>query len=313
MTPLIVVLLSLPCVYWTQGIDTRARLGEAGVTQICVPPETVDGWRAAGLQVTPVSEAELASREKLAAPGIAPRPGQASATRAPWVDANGWKFARKPAGKYMYEVPAGKAALAAAETFAYGADAIMKIDPADLGKTGEMLTFIHGLPAVDLPPVADFAVVDDGSPVTGEVMNLLTRRNLLFKVVPSPDAKFPINIAMGTAAYPLAEAADPNAFALKIRRQITDERRSVRIYGSEVVICRLTSDAGRTRLHLLNYGGREIQSLRVHVRGAYRPGDAQVAGAGRVPLEDFAVADGATEFSIPRLLTYAVIDLDAAR
>ena len=313
MTPLIVVLLSLPCVYWTPGIDTRARLGEAGVTQICVPPESADGWRAAGLQVTPVTEAELAAREKLAAPGIAPRAGQASATRAPWVDANGWKFARKPAGKYLYEVPAGKAALAAAETFAYGADALMKIDAADLGAAGEMLTFTRGLAPVDLPPVADFAVVDDGSPVTGEVMNLLTRRNLLFKVVPSPDAKFPINIAMGSAAYPLAEAADPNAFALKIRRQITDERRSVRIYGSEVVICRFTSDAGRSRLHLLNYGGREIQGLRVHVRGAYRPGDAQVAGAGRLPLEDFAVADGATEFSIPRLLTYAVIDLDAAR
>jgi hypothetical protein len=313
MTPLIVVLLSLPCVYWTQGIDTRARLEEAGVKQICAPPEAADGWRAAGIQVTPVTEAELGSREKLAAPGIAPRPGQASATRAPWVDANGWKFARKPAGKYMYDVPAGKGALAAAETFAYGADAVMKIDPADLAKVGEMLAFIRGLPTVDLPSVADFAVVDDGSPVTGEVMNLLTRRNLLFRVVSSPDARFPINVAMGSAAYPPAEAADPNAFALKIRRQVTDDRRSVRIYGSEVVICRLTSGEGHTRLHLLNYGGREIQGLRVHVRGAYRPGDAQVAGAGRLPLDDFAVADDATEFSIPRLVTYAVIDLDVVR
>jgi hypothetical protein len=307
MTPLVVVLLSLPCVYWTQGLDTRARLEEAGVQQICVPSEAADGWRAAGIQVTPVTEAELGSREKLAAPGIAPRPGQASATRAPWVDANGWRFARKPAGKYMYDVPAGKGALAAAETFAYGADAVMKIDPGDLGTVGEMLAFIRGLPTVDLPPV------DDGTPVTGEVMNLLTRRNLLFKVVPSPDAKFPINVAMGSAAYPAAEAADPNAFALKIRRQVTDERRSVRIYGSEVVICRFTSEGGRSRLHLLNYGGREIQGLRVHVRGAYRPGDALVAGAGRVPLDDFAVADGATEFSIPRLVTYAVIDLDVVR
>jgi hypothetical protein len=313
MTALIVVALSLPCVYWTQGIDTRARLGEAGVTQICVPPEAVDAWRGAGLQVTPVTEADLAAREKLAAPGIAPRPGQASATRAPWVDANGWKFARKSAGKYVYDVPAGKGALAAAEAFAYGADAVMKIDPADLGKVGEMLTFVRALPTLDLPPVADFAVVDDGSPLTGEVMNLLSRRNLLFSVVSSPDARFPINVAMGTAAYPAAEAADPNAFALKIRRQVTDERRSVRIYGSEVVICRLTSGGGHSRLHLLNYGGREIQGLRVHVRGAYRPGDAQVAGAGRMPLDDFAVADDATEFSIPRLLTYAVIDLDAVR
>ena len=46
-----------------------------------------------------------------------------------------------------------------------------------------MLTFLEGLPAVDLPPVADLAVVDDGSAITGEVMNLLARRNLLFQVV----------------------------------------------------------------------------------------------------------------------------------
>ena len=38
------------------------------------------------------------------------------------------------------------------------------------------------------------------------------------------------------------EAADPSAFALKIRRQLTDERRTLRVYGSEVVICRLTGE-----------------------------------------------------------------------
>lgn len=312
MTPLLVALLSLPCVYWTQGIETRAQLEAAAVKQICVPPESADAWRAAGFLVSPIAGAELASREKLPAPGIAARAGLASATRSPWVDANGWRFTRHPAGKYAYDLPAGKAALAAAEAFAYGADAVMKIDPADLGKVGEMLTFLQGLPPADPPPVADFAVVDDGTPVTGEVMNLLARRNLLFMVVPSPAAQFRINIAMGTAAYPLAEAADPNAFALKIRRQLTDEQRSLRVYGSEVVLCRLTSEAGRLRLHLLNYGGREIDGLRVRLRGAYAKGDAQVAGAGRLPLEDFAVVDGATEFSIPRLVTYAVIDLAAA-
>jgi hypothetical protein len=34
-----------------------------------------------------------------------------------------------------------------------------------------------------------------------------------------------------------------------------------------------------------------------------------VAGAGRLPLQDEAVADGALEFTLPRLGTYAVIDL----
>jgi hypothetical protein len=161
--------------------------------------------------------------------------------------------------------------------------------------------------------VADFAVVDDGSAITGEVMNLLARRNLLFQVVQKPSPRFRINIAVGSPAYPLEEAADPNAFAQKIRGQLTDEQRSVRVYGSEVVICRLTGGAGRVRLHLINYGGRELEGLRVRVRGAYREGEVHVAGAGRLPLQDYAVADGATEFSVPRIATYAVIDLKGER
>jgi hypothetical protein len=79
------------------------------------------------------------------------------------------------------------------------------------------------------------------------------------------------------------------------------------------VICRLTGDAQRLRLHLINYGGTEIDGLRIKLRGAYRAGEASVAGAGRVALQDQVVANGATEFSIPKLTTYAVIDLAAAR
>ena len=143
--------------------------------------------------------------------------------------------------------------------------------------------------------------------MTGEVMNLLARRNLLFQVVQAPSARFPLNIAHRHAAsIPRTEAADPSAFAQKIRRQLTDERRALRIYGSEVVIGRLTGDAGRARLHLINYGGREIEGLRIRLRGRYADGEAYVAGAGRLALEDRVVADGATEFSIPRISTYAV-------
>jgi hypothetical protein len=87
----------------------------------------------------------------------------------------------------------------------------------------------------------------------------------------------------------------------------------LRVYGSEVVICRLTADAGRARLHLLNYGGREIEGLRIRVRGTYSDGEVHVAGAGRLALEDRVVSDGATEFTIPRIATYAVVDLKASR
>ena len=87
----------------------------------------------------------------------------------------------------------------------------------------------------------------------------------------------------------------------------------MRVYGSEVVIGRLTGNGRQIRLHLLNYGGRDIEGLRIRLRGDYGKGEALVAGAGRVPLQDFAVAGGATEFSVPRIGAYAVIDLSATR
>ena len=312
MTALLLV-VSLPCVYWTQGIETRATLEAAAIKRLCVAPERADSWRAAGFTVTPLSAADLASREALPSPGIAPRAGLASPTRSPWIVASGWRFARHPGAKYVYDVPAGKAALAAAEAVAYGADAVLKIDPADVGILGGMLAFLEALPAVDLPTVSDVAIVDDGSSIAGEVMNLLARRNLLFQVVQAPSPRFPVNIRIGTPEYPREEAADPSGFALKIRGQLTDEQRTLRVYGSEVVICRLTADAGRARLHLINYGGREINGLGIRLRVMYGAGEAHVAGAGRLPLQDHVVAGGATEFSVPQIVTYAVIDLRESR
>lgn len=291
---LLLLALALPCVYSTSDAGTRASLETAGIERIC-------------------TDSDLIGREALPVPGTAPRAGVASPTRAPWIVASGWRFMRQPDAKYVYDVPAGKAALAAAEAFAYGADAALKIDPADLRSLGEMLRFLASLPPADLPAVSDLAIVDDGSAITGEVMNLLARRNLLFEVVKAPSPRFRINIRIGSPEYSREDAADPSAFALKIRGQLTDDQRAFRLYGSEVVIARLTAGAGRARLHLINYGGREIEGLRIRLRGAYRTGEAHVAGVGRVPLQDQIVASGATEFSLPRLTTYAVIDLEAVR
>jgi hypothetical protein len=290
---------SVPCVSATSS-ESRSVLEAAGIKRICA-----DNGQAGG-----------ASRETLPAPGVAPRPGVASPTRSPWIVANGWRFMREPGKKFAYEVSVAKAGLAAVEAYAYGADAVVKVDLADskdLATVGTVLSFLESLPPADLPGIADLAVVDDGSALTGEVMNLLARRNLLFEIVKAPSASFPINIAVGSAAYPAEEAADPSAFALKVRRQLTDDRRTLRVFGSEVVICRLTGDATRTRLHVINYGGREIEGLRIRLRGTFRDGEANIAGAGRVSLQDYSVADGATEFSLPRLTTYAVIDLKVAR
>ncbi|HZS10178.1 MAG TPA: hypothetical protein VFD58_35450 [Blastocatellia bacterium] len=306
-------LLALPLLYWQQGIESAPALKQAGIERLCVPPDQADAWRRAGFSPVPMSLSELEAREKLLTPRLGGRVDVASATRRPWIDSNGWRFVRDPSGKFYYDLPPGRAALAAAEAFAYGADAVLKIDPADLEAASRMFAFLRELPNDPLPPVADMAVVDDGSPLTGEVMNLLTRRNLLFQVVTAPSPKFRLNIRLGTKEYPKADAADPSAFAQKIRRQLTDENRSLRVYGTELVICRLAGDGSRVRLHLLNYGGRDIDSLRVRLSGSFARGEAFAAGYDSRALEDFVVADGATEFSIPRMGVYAMVELRRAK
>jgi hypothetical protein len=308
---LLLLLAALPALYWPPPLDTAAALRQAGLDRVSVPPERVEAWRAAGFTAVAVGPEDMAARVKLHAPGIVGRIDEASATHRPWVFANGWRFLRRGSDRYLYELPAGKAALAAAEAFAYGADAVLIIDPADLEELGRMLAFLSGVPAAEPPGIADLAVVDDDSPLVGEVMNLLARRNLLFRVVRAPTRDLPVNVRLGTKEYPKKEARDPDRLALKVRRRLTDERRSLRLYGSEVVIARLTGDATRVRLHLLNYGGRTIEALRVRLRGSWAPGEAFVAGQGRMALEDYTLSESATEFSLALIETYAVVDLTA--
>lgn len=288
-----------------------------GVTQFFVAAEQVEALKALGLNVSPVAENSLAGREMLLVPGVAPRAGVASPTRSPWVNANGWRY-RKAGGtpKVAYDVPPGRAALAAAEAYAYGGDAAVKIDatqkstPNDLPALGAMMTFLSKVPAITLPDVADIGVVDDGSPLTAEVINLLSRRNLMFRVVKAPASDLKLNIKLGSKEYPEADAANPSAFALKVRRQLTDDERSLRLYGSEVVIARFTADGSKARLHLLNYGGRPSNGLRLRLRGMWKESANFVSGADSpVKLETFTAADGWTEFTLPTLNTYAAIDL----
>ena len=119
-------------------------------------------------------------------------------------------------------------------------------------------------------------------------------------------------VALGTEKYSRKEAEkNPSEFALKVRRELTDDRRTLRVYGSEVVLARLTGDATRRRLQLVNYGGREIEGLRIRLLGAWRIEALRVAGQPDATAQDVAVADGATEFSIPELGVFAVVDLNA--
>jgi len=257
--------------------------------------------------------AALQNREKLLVPRLAGRANVASATSRPWLDANGWRILRNPQGKFYYELPAGKAALAAAEAFVYNADVLLKIDAADAEEAARMSAFLRQLPQVTLPPVADLAVIDDASPEMSEVLNLLVRRNLLFRLTKAPLSHFRINLKLGTKEFPREAAADPSEFVLRVRRQLTDEARSLRIYGNEVVLGRLLGDGRRARLHLLNYSGREVYSLRVRVRGTYAKGEAVSYGVDKLSLEEFINAGGATEFSLPQIGVYTMVDLTASK
>jgi hypothetical protein len=309
---LLLLLATLPSLYWAQPVDTAPALKQAGIRRLCVPAEAAAAWHAAGLVVAPLGPRERSARTRLQVPGLRSRPDVASATVRPWILANGWRFLRTPGGRYWGEVPEGRAALAAAEIFAYGADAVLAIDPADLAAFGRMLTFLRSVPGSTLPPAADIALVDDGSPPVAEVLNLMARRNLLFKVVEREAPDVALNVRLGSKDFPRREARNPESFALSVRRRLTDERRSLRLYGSEVVLAHLVRDAGRARLHLLNYGGRPIEGLRVRLLGSWVPEEAHVFGEGRTAAEELVAAGGATEFSLETLGPYAIVDLRSA-
>ena len=306
---LALLLAALPVIFWNQGPETAVALKQNGIEKVLVPAERLQAWKSTGLVVRGITTAEWSGLEEALAPGVDRQVQVASATRSPYLIANGWRFIKNRSAKYRYSLPAGKAALAAAESYAYGAEATLQVEPGDLESVGKMLAFLTNLSASDLPGLADLAVVDNQHALVEEVMNLLARRNLLFAAVTAPDSRYPINIRIGSKEYSEEDASDPNAFALKIRRQLTDERRSVRLYGSETVLCRLTGDDTRIRLHLLNYRGGKVDGLRIRLLGAFRKGQASSDQVGEIPLENFAVLNGATEFSIPVMNFHAVIDL----
>ena len=310
---ILLFIISLPLLFWSQGIETAPQLKQAGIEQITVLPEMADAWRKTELKIVVMPKNEIEGRVRLLIPGIQRKVNVASPTRSPWVDANGWRLLRQPTGQYLYDLTAGRAGLAAMEAFVYGADSVVKIDPADLNEFGKALTFLRTLPDDELPSVADLNVIDDGSVTTGEVINLLTRRNLLFRISNAPSNLFPINIKIGSREYTEDEAANPSAFAQKIRRQLGDEKRSLRIYGSEVVIARLVGNSDKTRLHLLNYSGRELEGLRIRIRGKLAGKEAMVAGFGKEALQDFMTTDGVTEFTIPKIGSYAMVELMATK
>ena len=274
MTALLWLVL-LPCLYWTAGPESAPTLKAAGIDRVCVPAQEVERWQGVGVTVTPLTAerarraADAADAGHRAARGRSPR---RRARHGCSTTAGG--SAARPGPRTSTRPRKAAESSRSRRRRCTGSTPWSTLAPADLAPGRVRCSaFLSQVPVLDLPDIADFGVVDDGTPVTGEVLNLLVRRNLLFSVVSRRDRRYPMTVRLGTKEYPREKAADPSRFALAVRRQLTDERRSLRVYGSEVVVARLTGDAGRRRLHLLNYGGRAIDGLRIRVRGQWRTGE----------------------------------------
>jgi len=265
------------------------------------------------------SAAELSAFEEVPHPALRFRIDNARATRAPWVDSNAWRYFRGLAKANYAKLPPGSAPLAAAEAFMFDVDAVLNPDPKDLDALGTMLEFLEAQRQPAMPPLANIEVVDDGAPTLGEILNLMTRRNLLYRVVKKPEGKLDLTVKIGSKEFSAAEAANPYDFAAKVRDKLGDDKRLIRLYGTSTTIARLTSDGKRARLYLLEYGaardrnmgGGPDQTLRVRLLGKYRP--VKFAGFGTnadAKLTDVENPGAATEFWVPAFTTVAVIDLE---
>jgi hypothetical protein len=248
---------------------------------------------------------DLENVVKLPVPGITFHLNEASASRVPWINSNGWRFLRQPNARFSYDVKGNTAALAAAEAFSFHANATVETDSSGQAPLADMQSFIRTLPSHPQQPVADIGFIDDGSAASAEVMNLLVRNNLMFKIVRSPDPALKLNVH-------LDKTQNPDLQEHKIRADLTDARRVIRIYGTSIVVARVVGEPGRLRIHLLNYGagqGARIGAFRVRVLGRYSKAQLHSFGSPNAQVTDFNSEQNATEFTVPELKTYAVVDL----
>jgi hypothetical protein len=272
-----------------------------------------------GLASPAPAGSDAASFQEVPSPGVRYLPNVARATNVPWIDSNGWRFARGIRRVNYANVPAGSASLAAAEAFVFNVDAIINPDPKDLEDLEKMLRFLKANEHARLPDRMNIGVVETSSPLLNEVLNLLTRRNLLYKVVPAPDPKLDVNVQLGTPDFPVEAAANPYEFAARVRAKLGDDKRLVRLYGTSTVIARLTGDESRARLYLLSFSRRRQQdagpqAIRVRLLGRYQP--TRFAAFGATPdaqLGDLRHPGMTTEFWVPDFNTCAMIDLEAMK
>jgi hypothetical protein len=293
-----------------------------------------------GLAAAAPANPDAAGFVAVPAPSVRTVQNNARATTAPWIESNVWRFLRGLQKVNYDKLPTGSAPMAAAEASLYGVDAILNPDPADLEELGRVLAFLKTVDQPVMPVMANIGVVDDGSPELDEVLNMLSRRNLLYRVVKAPDSKLNLNVRLGNKDFPKESVENPSDFAARVREKLGDDKRLVRLYGTSTVIAHLTGDSRHARLVLLSFtggrggggarsggqgrgpgagargdgGGGFGQTPRVRVLGHYRP--SKFAAYGAQPdakLIDVEQTADAAEFTLPGFRIAAVVDLESTR
>lgn len=240
---------------------------------------------------------------KVPAPGIRYRMNMATATRSPWVDSNVSVYRRDPKANYFCDVRTKSVQLAAAEAFSQGVAVSLETTPDQKQDYDAILDFLKTIPEGPVKPWADVRIAsDDGSAQAAEALNLLARRNIFY----TRDAFH------GLAIHLDSKIANPYEFMQDVRERIGDEKRILRIFGSELTIATLTRRGKHVRLQLVNYGSRPVETLRIRIEGHYTEKNirARVFKAAEPRLSGFVHEGGYTEFTLEELPLYAVLDLD---
>ena len=132
---------AIPGVFWAGDPASASELPAAGVKRIYAPPAQVEVWKKQG--VTALPESSLKEYTTVPPPKTQMRNDVAAATSVPWwMQTAGDTTAGSNEHSYS-SLPPGSAGLAAAEAHAYGVDAVLAPDAADLPALRSMLAFLR--------------------------------------------------------------------------------------------------------------------------------------------------------------------------
>ncbi|MFN7939866.1 MAG: hypothetical protein U0R19_41445 [Bryobacteraceae bacterium] len=242
---------------------------------------------------------DTAAYQKATAPGVRYRMNMAMATSSPWVDSNLWRYQRNRQASYLCDVKGKSVVTAMAEAYSMGVKLALQIAPEQQADFDKMTEFLKQVPDGPSKPWVNFTVSEDGSVQAGEVMNLLSRRSIPYSVAAKGDYSL---TAKMTNAYEAMQ---------DIREKLGDDKRVLRIFGSELTLAVAAREGNRVRLHMVNYGQRPVEYLRIRVQGVFRESNikAYLYGGLTPKFKDFEAGKDYTEFTLESLGPYAVLDL----